>query len=136
MSMVDTLLHQAEVAGLCFRIDGEQIVVRFPLIRRAELTPLIDTLKQHKEEVGKLLRNKQVPRLEMNWPTESLDAEQRFGKSHAKLFSFIGRKVRTPNGTGTLIQAFADRATVILDSEISRCSFFVPGQIQPVSWEL
>ena len=42
------------------------------------------------------------------WPPASLDAERRFGQPHAKLFPFIGRKVRTPNGAGVLIQVFAD----------------------------
>jgi hypothetical protein len=70
-----------------------------------------------------------------SWPTASLDAERRFGQPHAKLFPFIGRKVRTPDGPGTLLQVFVDRVTVVLDSELSRCSFFAPGQIEPVSWE-
>ncbi len=65
----------------------------------------------------------------------SAEAERKFGQSHAKLFPFIGRKVRTPNGPGTLLQVFADRVTVVLDSERSRCSFFPPGRVEPVSWE-
>jgi|SRR5215467_2668799 len=70
------------------------------------------------------------------WPPTSLDMEQRFAQPHAKLFPFIGRKVRTPAGTGTLLQVFAKRVMVVLDSEMSRCSFFPPAEIQPVSWEL
>ena len=73
---------------------------------------------------------------ETHWPPESLDAEPRFGKPHAKLFPFIGRKVRTPTGVGTLLQVFANRVTVVLDSEVSRCSFFMPAQIEPVSREV
>ena len=69
------------------------------------------------------------------WPKESLEAERRFGQPHAKLFLFIGRKVRTPNGAGTLLQVFAERVTVLLDSELRRCSFFRPAEIKPVSWE-
>jgi hypothetical protein len=72
----------------------------------------------------------------MNWPPGPLDAEQRFGYPHARLFPFIGRKVRTPKGPGTLVQVFADRVTVVLDSEVSRCSFFRPLDIEPVSWEV
>jgi hypothetical protein len=71
-----------------------------------------------------------------SWAAKSLDLERRFGRPHAKLFPFIGRKVRTPAGTGTLLQVFAKRVTVVLDSEMSRCSFFPPAEIQPVSWEL
>ena len=70
------------------------------------------------------------------WPTASLRAEQRFGQPHAKLFPFIGRKVRTPTGPGILLQVFAGRVTVLLDSELSRCSFFRPLDIEPVSWEV
>lgn len=71
-----------------------------------------------------------------NWPPESLDYERRFGQPHARLFPFLGRKVRTPSGPGILLQVFAERVTVVLDSELSRCSFFAPGQIEPVNWEI
>jgi hypothetical protein len=71
-----------------------------------------------------------------SWPQESLDDERRFGQSHAKLFPFIGRKVRTPTGPGTLVQVFADSVTVVLDAELPRCSFFAPRDIEPVSWEV
>jgi len=70
-----------------------------------------------------------------SWPRASLDAERRCGQPHAKLFPFLGRKVRTPAGPGTLLQVFADRVTVLLDSELSKCSFFSPTEIEPVSWE-
>jgi hypothetical protein len=73
---------------------------------------------------------------ETGWPSEGVDAERRFGQPHAKLFSFIGRKVRTPTGPGTLLQVFAERVTVLLDSELNRCAFFPPVEIEPVSWEL
>jgi hypothetical protein len=73
---------------------------------------------------------------EAGWPPASLDAERRFGQPHAKLFPFIGRKVRTPSGPGTLLQVFAERVTVLLDSELSKCAWFPPGEIEPASWEL
>jgi hypothetical protein len=72
-------------------------------------------------------------RTEIGWPPESRDAERRFGQPHARLFPFIGRKVRTPGGPGTLLQVFADRVTVLLDSQLARCSYFSPGQIKPVN---
>ena len=84
-------------------------------------------------------RNSEAPTSQPNetaWPSESLDAERRFGQPHAKLFPFIGRKVRTPSGPGTLLQVFAERVTVALDSELSRCAFFRPAEIEPVSREL
>src|SRR5437870_3056578 len=73
---------------------------------------------------------------EFCWPPESLDAERRFGQPHAKLFPFLGRKVRTPQGPGTLLQVFADRVTVLLDSELRKCSVFVHREIEPVSGQL
>jgi lauroyl/myristoyl acyltransferase len=68
-------------------------------------------------------------------PQAARDSEQRFGQSHAKLFPFIGRKVRTPKGPGTLIQVFAARVTVVLDADLDKCSRFAPIEIEPVSWE-
>lgn len=63
---------------------------------------------------------------------ESLSSEQRFGQAHAKLFLFIGHKVRTPGGPGTLIQVFAERVTVLLDADIEKCSWFATDEISPV----
>lgn len=69
-------------------------------------------------------------------PPVSMDAERQFGQPHAKLFPFIGRKVRTPVGPGTLTQVFAERVVVVLDSELSKCADFHPKEIEPVSWDL
>ena len=71
-----------------------------------------------------------------DWPLESIDCERRFGQPHARLFPFIGRKVRTRSGPGTLLQVFAERVTVLLDSEMTKCAAFAPSEIEPVSWEL
>jgi hypothetical protein len=68
-----------------------------------------------------------------HWSPASLDAERRFGQLHAQLFPFLGRKVRTPAGSGTLLQVFVEKVTVLLDSDLDKCSFFAPAQIQPVS---
>jgi hypothetical protein len=72
---------------------------------------------------------------EYHSPTEGLATEQRFRQPQARLFPFLGRKVRTPKGPGTLIQVFAERVTVLLDSERDKCRFFTPTQIEPVSTE-
>jgi len=69
-------------------------------------------------------------------PYASVDAEGRFAQPHAKLFPFLGRKVWTPQGPGTLIQVFADRCTVLLDLEVSKCARFAPAEIEPVNWEV
>ena len=70
------------------------------------------------------------------WPSSRLPAEKDFGRLQARLFCYIGRKMRTPSGPGTLVQAFRDRATVLLDSELERCAIFHPAEIEPISWEL
>ena len=67
------------------------------------------------------------------WPTESITAERRFCQSHAKLFPFLGRKVLTPDGPGTLQQVFADRVTVLLDSDLGRCAVFAPEEIRTIA---
>jgi len=72
---------------------------------------------------------------ENGWQLECQRAEERFAQAHAKLFPLLGRKVRTPAGPGTLLQVFADRVAVVLDSELSKCSCFSPDQIEPVSGE-
>jgi hypothetical protein len=68
-----------------------------------------------------------------DWPPESLDSERRFAQPHAKLFQFLGRKVRTPKGPGILLQVFVDRVAVLLDSQSSLLSVFHSGEIEPVS---
>lgn len=70
-------------------------------------------------------------------PEAPCESERRFRQPHARLFPFIGRKVRTPAGPGILQQVFADRATVVLESELTKCTtVFHPSQIEPASEEL
>jgi hypothetical protein len=66
---------------------------------------------------------------------KSAEIEQRFSQPHARLFPFLGRKVRTPSGPGTLLQVFADRVTVLLEAELSKCSVFKLRDVEPVSGE-
>jgi hypothetical protein len=122
-----------EEGGGRLALDGDRIRYSVPS-GSLESQRLLAELRKHRERVMELLRQREAN--ESNWPPASLDVERRFGQPHAKLFPYVGRKVRTPSGLGTLIQVFADRVTVVLDSEISRCSFFAPGQIEPVSWEV
>jgi hypothetical protein len=81
-------------------------------------------------------RTSEAKRTDLTSGAGSLDAEQRFGQPHARLFPFLGRKVRTPGGVGTLIQVFANGCTVVLDSQASECARFAPAEIEPVSWEV
>ncbi len=68
---------------------------------------------------------------ERAWPPASLEAERRFSHSSARLYPFLGSRVRTPRGTGQLIQVFTDRVAVLLDGA-DRLSFFAPEDICPL----
>jgi hypothetical protein len=147
----ETLVAVLEQDGVRLRIEGERLKLEAP----ADKVPSPETiagLRENKAAVVEYLRGRSQPReiqfssfpdpiarktgkLE-SWPSESLEAVRRFTQPHAKLFPFLGRKVRTPSGPGTLLQVFACRVTVLLDSELSRCSFFQPREIVPVSREI
>jgi hypothetical protein len=78
----------------------------------------------------------EIEQSQCDWPQASLNVERRFhDQLHARLFPFIGRKVRTPGGPGTLIQVFAERATVMLEVELSKCAWFHPTEVVPVGPE-
>jgi hypothetical protein len=100
---------------------------------KSALDSLIEELEAGTWQARRPSQSSQVGRA--RWPPPSVDAERRFFQPHAKLFPFIGRKVRTPAGTGTLIQVFAGRVTVLLESHVDKCAFFKPTDIEPVSWE-
>ena len=134
MSRAPEVVSRIEELGGYLALDADG-GIRYRVPKDSlEAQGLLAELRKHRERVMELLRQRKAN--ECNWPPASLDAERRFAQSHAKLFPYLGRKVRTPGGLGTLIQVFAGRATVVLDSELSLCSFFVPDQIEPVSWEV
>jgi hypothetical protein len=146
----ETLVEALEQGGVRLRIEGEKLKLEAP----ADKVPSPETiagLRKNKAAVVEYLRGRSQPpgiqfssfpdpiarkteKLE-SWTPGSYETERRFAQPHAKLFPYLGRKVRTPGGPGTLMQVFANRATVLLDSELSRCTFFVPAQIEPLSWE-
>jgi hypothetical protein len=70
-----------------------------------------------------------------DWQLECRQAEKPSAQPHAKLLPLLGRKVRTPAGPGTLLQVFLDRATVLLDSELSKCSCFSPRSSHSRMWK-
>ena len=127
-----------DLFGVVLRLEekGGKLVLNGDRIRYSvptdspEISGLLAELRLRREEVAELLRRR------TSWPTEAHKAERRFGQPHLKLFPYLGRKVRTPEGTGTLVQVFADHVTVVLDSQLSQCSLFRPGQIEPISWEV
>jgi hypothetical protein len=144
----ETLVAVLEQDGVRLRVEGEKLKLEVP----ADKVPSPETiagLRENKAAVVEYLRGRRQPQEIQfssfpgpiarkteklgNWPPESFEIAGRFAQPHAKLFPFLGRKVRTPGGPGTLLQVFADRVTVLLDSEFCRCSFFRPGEIEPVS---
>lgn len=56
---------------------------------------------------------------------------RRFGQSCARLYPFLGRTICTPEGSGRLLQVFPDRATVLLETQQDRASFFLPAELWP-----
>jgi len=69
------------------------------------------------------------------WGAESLESEAKFGAPHARLFPFLGRKVRTPQGPGVLLQVLRERCAIALDAEAQKyMHFFPPSEVEPISW--
>ena len=131
MSAAHSILAEITGRGIVVRVEGETLRLR---PRLALDDGLLGRIKEHKAEIIRVVLTEGSDQV-FHWPPESLATERRFGQSHVKLFPFLGRKVRTPTGSGTLIQVFAERVTVLLDSERDKCSFFLPAQIEPVSTE-
>jgi hypothetical protein len=125
------IVSRLEESGGTLVLDGDRIRYSVPS-GDAEVRALLFELRKRREEVRGLLAQRAAQ--QRSCPPTLFEAERRFGQPHARLFPFLGRKVRTPAGPGTLLQVFAERVTVLLDSELSKCSFFRPAEIEPVSW--
>ena len=119
MTEVVQIVSRLEEIGGTLVLDGDRIHYKIPS-GDTEVQRLLAQLRRQRERVRTLLLQREA---------------DRFTRPHTKLFPFLGRKVRTPGGPGTLLQVFAERVTVLLDSELSRCSFFWPTEIEPVSSE-
>ncbi len=140
-----------DIAELVEKLEGQGVIVtliegdRVRLRASAEQAPsqeILESLRSERRALLAYLRARHTipakpePARRQAWPPESIDYEQRFGQPHAKLFPFIGRKVLTPAGPGTLLQVFRDTVTVVLDSEVKNCARFAPGEVEPASWLL
>ena len=131
MSVAHFILSEIKGRGIAVRVDGETLRFR---PRFALDDDLVGRIRDHKAEIIRaVVAENSDPAF--RWSSESLASERRFGQPHVKLFPYLGRKVRTPKGPGTLIQVFAERVTVLLDSERDKCSFSTPTQIEPMSLE-
>jgi hypothetical protein len=62
-------------------------------------------------------------------PTRPEQDAERLGVGHARLFPFISKKVRTPQGMGLLKTAYAMRCEVELDSTPGQLTTFWPEEI-------
>ena len=127
MSDVLEIVSRLERAGGSLSLDGDRIEYAIPK-GSWEAQQLLAELRKQRERVTEILRLRESIQ---NWPPESHDRVWRFGQPHARLFALLGRKVRTPAGPGTLQQVFADRVTVLLDSELSKCAVFAPQEVTP-----
>jgi hypothetical protein len=79
----------------------------------------------------------------VTWPKSCLESERLFGQPHARLFPLVpcdnypdaptGR-VMTLNGPGRLLQVFAERAAVVLDTGPQDAMVFLhPSQVWPAA---
>ena len=62
MTEISFVVRQAESAGITFRLDGDQVKVRFPEPRREELAAIVSALREHKQEVTEILRHRPASR--------------------------------------------------------------------------
>ncbi|HVR10577.1 MAG TPA: hypothetical protein VMW75_21205 [Thermoanaerobaculia bacterium] len=115
--MLETLAR----LSLSIAVDCDGLVVKG---RRSALTPdLKQAIRDHKAELVSLVAAD-------GWPPESLDAERRFGRWHARLYPLIGKTVATPRGAGRLAQVFPERGSVILPDE-AVVGVFAPEELRP-----
>jgi hypothetical protein len=141
--IAETLVNALEQEGIRLRVEGKRLKLEAP-VNKVPSPETIARLRENKAAVVEYIRGRSLSHgiqfFSFSEPsrrkTEKLESLSPSTQLHIKLFPFIGRKVRTPGGLGTLLQVFADRATVVLDSKLCQCSFFAPGEIAPVSREL
>jgi hypothetical protein len=121
------LLATLRRCGIEISSDGERLRVEAP---RGAVTPEVRrTLAEHKPQlIAELTRA-------ASWPSESLEAERRFGAPYARLFPLLGKAVASRQGPGRLVQVFADRAAVVLDSDPDRLVYLLPSEVRPPGME-
>jgi hypothetical protein len=130
MSLLDTIIGSKRPS------EQKTFAVTSPLPSPLSPAPVAEVTESGINLLGPHLSERPGENPHSGYPPESLDAESRFNQAHATLFPFLGRKVWTPKGPGTLLQVFAERVTVVLDADLYKCSFFSPAEIRPVSPEL
>jgi hypothetical protein len=108
-------------ATLAVESGTVRISYRCPASDAPKVARAISVLRANKPEVIALLSG---------WPSASFEAVEKFGTTAARLYPFIGLRVRTPKGTGKLLQVFVDRATVSIDGE-EKTTDFQPDEINP-----
>ncbi|HVT16280.1 MAG TPA: hypothetical protein VHQ90_08915 [Thermoanaerobaculia bacterium] len=100
---VEAILAELETRGVELRAAGDRLQ-----FRPVEAVPpeLVEEIRAHKAELLRRLPPGAVFSCfdRKGWPPESIDAEQRFGQWHARLYPFLGKTVATPAGPGRLVQ--------------------------------
>jgi hypothetical protein len=134
MNDVLEIVLELERVGGTLSLSGDRVEYTIPRESHKAHDLLLE-LRSQRDTVAEVLRSRRKQKAQDLLPASS-DRMSRFGHEYVWLFPYIGRKVRTPRGSGTLLQVFADRATVVLDCQLLECALFEPTEIDPVSWEV
>ena len=89
----------------------------------AEARDLLLELKRHKAEV--------LSYLNLSWPAESAECEEKFGQGSARLYPFLDKTVVTPLGLAKLWQVGYERVGVVFFREPSKVRFMSWYDIRP-----
>lgn len=109
MSLLDTILGSKRLPGQKILAEASPPSPPLSPVPVAEVTEVTEPSRTLSRPY---LPECQRENLYSNSQPETLDVEERFSQAQAKLFPFLGRKVWTPKGPGTLLQVFAGRVTV------------------------
>jgi hypothetical protein len=117
-------LAELERRGAKLTLEGDNIRIHYQCPAKVipAVKDAIALLRIHKQEaIGFLMWRSAADSSDLpKWSAVSLEAEQRFGHHAARLYPFLGKRVRTSLGIGKLTQVFVGRATVLLESELAK----------------
>jgi hypothetical protein len=118
----EEILAELEALSIQVGTDGQVLELVGP---RGALRPeLAEEIRSRKRDLLELVELQQ-------WPEASREAVRRHGEPWARLYPFLGKSILTPRGAARLVGVLPERATVVLDAEPSRASFFLPSELRP-----